>query len=391
MVDSSIQALQQSSPPAPGDTSILFSGLASPRKSMFEILEAQNKFTREFEASRGQAAPSELIGLLENLKELQQRFGDIETAVRNDLFPHRMREIEQLIAGLGTPCTPNLGKDFLTCMADAGCKTEIDPTLTNPAQYTSYSYSRKNRGFVNKISLNSQKISDLYVMTNSIIHEMTHGFQKHAAPALHFSPFNPDTRVLIHPEDWILLENLCERDAYAKQALFNALISEDEPSVRDTSRVDVVSVEDFDNARLDFSTLQQTITHLALNALYKPTVKGDSSRNFEHNYIDIALKNYIAGMKSRRQERETDHVFVRLSPHDLWAIGSYNVGPNSLGFRNLDEGFLQRPHLLCDQQETLRGILAEFDIPSLHTCDYLSNHHITLRQQTAASPAQFSL
>lgn len=330
------------------------------------------------------------------LEAVGKSIESLKEVIDQELFPHDIATIRGMYAQIDHPEAPGIGRALLERLDEAGCKTVIEPTFTDDpnsltAEYVSYSYKK---GFRNQIGVNRFRLKDRNTglldalsLFDSLTHEGSHGLQKFAAPALHLSPFNRDTRAIIHPLDWIQLEGLCERDAFAEQGLFNYLLNKTNPAVRERSVWDVVSVDDFEKALARYPRLHNALIHVALNALHKPKIVGDNSFSFTHHYQGVALKNYRAGMVLRTEHGEMNHVFVRLEPQDFYAVGDYGVGPNALGIGKIDEEFLHRHELKPKDSEDLASLCSEYGIPPLEECPTLGEYNKALAQQRM-QPAQ---
>gem|GEM_PF-4147302 len=320
-----------------------------------------------------------MLAARENLKILTRDIARLTVEVDAELLTHDIEVIKSRIGVLSDPDCPDIGQQFLRKMEECACTIEIDPSLKDDdvsptARYISYAFGKTVRGFVNEIGINTYKLQDILALMDSVVHESFHSFQKNAAEALHLSPFNPDTVYIMHPEDWIHLENLCERGAYAKEGMFNALLSQHDPKARERSEFDVVSVKNFEEARDEYMDLQRALIHVALNALYKPTVVGDYSRLFLHHYQEVAIKNFAAGMSQRMLAGQSGFVFVRAESEDFYAIGNDGVGPNPFGHREIDPGFEERRKLSDKAQAKLDAVCERYNIPPLEQCITISEY-----------------
>lgn len=327
---------------------------------------------------------------LEQLGDIQKQIDALKHTVQTQKMGHLIAATKARMAGLHDDDASGFGKQFLDRMQDVDCKIHLDPHLRSLAVYTSYSYASHNRGFANEINLNPDRVNDEDAFVTSIAHEYIHAFQKNASPALHCSPFNPESRVVVHPEDWIMLEALCERDAYTKQAFLNSLLAKENSDVRGNSKNDIVTVDEFENIRSSSPSLADAMVSAALKSLQKPTHKKQpNGRTFVNNYQDVALQNYEAGMSMREQEHETDLVFVRLELPDLWQVGNYRVGPNSFGENIMEPLIERRFDLKPDAKERLDGIRQRFHIPPRDRCPTLRGYQASIHPsvQTPSQPA----
>ncbi len=352
------------------------------------LLAAQEILAADFANAADKGDINTLKKTRETLRVIEQGTGRLKKLLDEQLFNDDIRNIRELFSKLDDPEVPGIGLAFLKKLDETGCKIVAGENLTAEqnslkAVYTSYSYGKETRGFINEIAVNKFKLEDVLALMDSIEHEVFHALQKHSAPALHLSPFNPDTMAIIHPLDWIQLEGLCERDAYAKEGLFNWLISKTDPAMRDRSEYDVVSVDDFENALRRYPPIHNALIHVALNALYKSKVEGDDSFLFSHHYQGVAIGNYVAGMAKRMKDGKSNPVFVRLEAHDFYAVGDYGVGPNSLGNGSIDKGFLYRPCIQGADADKLDALYSKYNIPPLEDCPTLGEYNAAVAHQRA--------
>lgn len=330
---------------------------------------------------------------LEELDDARRKTGQIDRLILNNKAELLLGSMVDRISALRLPEAPQFGHSFVKAMDTVQCKIEVDEKLVGPAIYVSYSYAAHEFGFVNKIGLNPDRVEDEDDFTFSTSHEFFHAFQKHVSPALKLSPFNPDTRTIVHPLDWIMLEAACERDAYTKQAMISALLAEDNPDHAVKSRNQIVTAHEFNHAFERADSLADAVVSVALKSLHKPVSRSQPhGRTFVHNYQDVALKNFAAGMTMRENAGEKGFTFVRLELQDLWQVGNYGVGPNSFGEHVMEPLVGTRHPLLPDAQEKLQEMMEKHDIPHLHACPTLSDYksgayEFSQRRQSAPPPA----
>lgn len=324
---------------------------------------------------------------LEQLDDAKRKTDQIGTLILNNKAALLLDSMINRISELKHPEAPQFGHQFINAMNMVGCNIEVDDKLLCRAAYASYSYASHQRGFVNKIGLNPSRVEDEDEFTLSTSHEFFHAFQKHVAPALHLSPFNPDTRRIVHPLDWIMLEAACERDAYTKQAMISALMCKDNPGLAAKTRAEVVTANEFSAVLQRSNSLADAVVATALQSLHKPTSRSQPhGRTFVNNYQDVALGNFAAGMAMREKEGETDHTFMRLNLRHLWQVGNYGVGPNSLGERVMEPLIAVRQPLLPDAQKKLKDICEKYNIPPLEQCEILGDEHVPSMQRSTQSP-----
>ena len=280
---------------------------------------------------------------------------DLQKA-REDFVAGAIKTAGEWIGSLKDPALGNIGRQFLDQVIRSGCKEKVDVSHTSSvAAYCSFSYDP--RGFLNQVTYGAAAEESLVRLFSSKVHETTHALQKMLSPALHASPFNPDTKIIICPRDWVMLEERCEQDAYTKQAYFSSLLAPLLPEIRETMQRAPLSIEDFEKIRAAAPTIDQALTEAARQALNKSFYKNDpdAEYRFKNKIQDQALKNYEAGIALRRENNETGLIFVRLEPEDIAAIGA-SCGPNVFGTKGVLPEFLANPVMLRDTQKKLAEI-----------------------------------
>lgn len=374
----------QSAPPV----SDKFNALTLPAQRLADMRAAFDALENELSVDNVHLPVGELMATYNNLAAIGKDIEKQQRALQKKILPHYLALVERETMALSDPEAPEIGHQFIERMKEANCRTTIRPDIDFPAVYVSYVYGGRNQGFLNEIGLNPSKISeDINAFASSLRHEDFHALQKHNAEALHLSPFNPDTNAIVHPLHWILLEELCEKDAYTKQAFFNALDAVKDPSVRDASEKDIVSVRKFEEHRASAWSLENALVNTALNALSGRYVGQDYVGSWRDHYHGVALDNYARAIKSRYLNGEKDITFVRLDAKDFHAVGNYNVGPNSLGEKFIDPQFIETPELNRKHQRLLDDLCENFGIPTLESCVTLSGLKIKKEPALVKSPA----
>lgn len=247
------------------------------------------------------------------------------------------------IGGLADTELGNIGQEFIERFARSGCREKIDIRHTGLADYYSFSL-KEGEPFPNNIIYGPTALDDVANLFSSKVHEATHALQKMQSAALHASPFNPDTRIIICPRDWVLLEARCEQDAYVKQVLFTSLLARQLPEVRSMSARDAISVETFENIRAASRSIEDAVVETARQALGKSLYwdNPDAEWRFRDHYQSFALDNYAAGMRVRESRGQQNFIFVRIEPEDVEAIGA-SCGPNSFGANGILPEFSGKP------------------------------------------------
>jgi hypothetical protein len=299
----------------------------------------------------------------ESLKQTFQQQSFAHKQAREAFLENAIRTAREWIAHIEDPELKDIGRQFLDLATQSGCKQTIDIFFSNGlADYSSFSY-RPPRGFVNEITYGPGAEESIAKLFSAMVHETTHALQKMKSAALHASPFNPDTRIIICPRDWVTLEERCEQDAYTKQAFFNSMLAAFLPEVLETTKGDALSAKEFEAIRAAAPNAGEALIEAARQALAKSFYwdNPDAEYRFKNNIHDQALKNYAAGIDKRKSCNETGHIYVRLEPEDIAAIGA-SCGPNVFGANGVLPEFLDKPALLPKSQKKLDEINKECGI-----------------------------
>lgn len=398
------------------------------RKAAAELRRAAEKFAA-LSAARPAGSATDISGIMNDLSAGLDAAGRAEQTLLPDQMEHNLRVVRGWIANLSDTGMPTLGRDFETLYAGAGFRIGIDPELQCTASYTSFSLKASNPGFSNKITFGKYAAQNPFKLFNAHLHESIHGLQKRACPALQASPFNAenftinvddgyggayseDVSIVICPEDWLILQEKCEQDAYAKQAWLNSLLAQTHPDALDAGAKDALSARTFLDCRaraggdpvqaLRLAAPLASQTKFYVDAQGNPTGK----YTFANNWQDIALRDYATAIDIRRERGPTNFVFVRISPEDVHALGGA-FGPNSFGDNPSDPAMLTRtrsqttaynksfPEGAAARLTRLNEDLGIHNYAALPTLrDYLASHGLTLTDFTArstrtpSSPAQ---
>ena len=272
-------------------------------------------------------------------------------AAHKEMLAKAVDIVGKWITGLKDPELGDVGEAFTEHFAETECRQEIDPRETYlRAGYTSFRYKKGEEGFINRILYGMKAESDLDALFSARVHESTHAMQKKASVALHGSYANPRTRILICPEDWIMLQERCEQDAFTKQAWFCSLLADDLKEIVSSSSGEPISVPDFLALRKKYGNLPETLVGAARAYMDKRFYTDDGDYDdykFANAVHDSVLSGYNFAMDVRRKRGES-FTFVRLGPKDreaaVRAIGG-SFGPNSFGEGRILPEFLEGPHL----------------------------------------------
>lgn len=298
----------------------------------------------------------------ETLKQTFKEQSLAHKQAREAFLSNAIKTAREWIGRIEDPELGDIGKQFLDLADKSGCKQTIDIFFTNClADYCSFSYNP--RGFVNEITYGPGAEESIAKLFSAMVHETTHALQKMNSAALHASPFNPDTKIIICPRDWVTLEERCEQDAYTKQAYFNTMLAEFLPEIKDKTKGDGLSVATFEAIRGNAPNAGAALIEAARHALTKSFYwdNPNAEYRFKNNIQDQALKNFAAGITKRKSCNETGHIFVRLEPEDIAAIGA-SCGPNVFGSGFVLQEFLDKPVLLPKSQKKLDELNKECGI-----------------------------
>jgi hypothetical protein len=266
-----------------------------------------------------------------------------ESSTAFDAMLLRMVDIAaQWIDALDDPEIGPVGAGFAARLKQTGYEEEFAVKKYTRALYNSYSVLSGDSGFHNSLLYGWLALTNLDELVCARVHESRHCMQMQETPALHASPFNPDTKVVLCPEDWLFLNERCEQSAYAGQVWFMSLLADLTQADSDlnrkilrTSEFEPVSVSAFRELRERTGSLHAALVEAARSSLQKRFYTGTGSLDyylFSDNYADNALTGYAQVMNVRRNDnKEKGFVYVRLSPEEreaaVRAIGGI-FGPN---------------------------------------------------------------
>ena len=152
-------------------------------------------------------------------------------------------------------------------------------------------------------------------------HEIVHGLQAHASAARHAMVFGRDVPVLLCPQDYILLAERMEEDAYAKQTWLCALAAQDSPRL---DKVNDGRLHAFKANRAAFG-LTEALKIAARAAMAVPVAAGGERKSRREVYRQEWLSEYRKFLAYIRRSEKA--VFVRLTAADVKDVGE-SFGPN---------------------------------------------------------------
>jgi len=238
-----------------------------------------------------------------------------------------------------------LGSRFLQEFAATGCGESIDLQLQARASFQAH---HTTKGFINKILYSTTVLDDIKALFSSRTHEGVHAIQFGRSAAAHATPFNVGAKIMLCPRDAVLLEELKERDAFAKQLLLDKILTDD--------RYAASGIRFFENELQGYA---RTILR---------KLQWNDEMTFLDYYRGKAMGEYETRMKDRHKA-EGDIIYVRLEPEDILGVGD-SLGLHSFGTSPADAMTWQRP-LTPDQEARLEalnqalGIRNEGGLPTL--------------------------
>ncbi len=284
------------------------------------------------------------------------------------------------LARLNDPYLGAVGLDFINRLSRIGCRHIPTADGSCMAAYQSFIYPADpaSNGFNNRIAYGPKARDNKNLLFSAHIHEGMHALQKASAPALHASPYNPMTRIILCPRDWITAQERCEQDAYVKQAWLNSLMAVHDATLYKTSRTDPMSVSHFNSLRLTYGNLHTAMAHAAKTVLDRnffagPLPAGQPPTSFADHYHALSINNYAQIIASRIRNDGENIIFVRLDPDDILDIG-HGFGPNPFtrpGAMKCAQDFARPSKLSFDNKASLRdlnmdlGIVDDRSLPTL--------------------------
>lgn len=362
--------------------SMLFNVVSHPSKNFHDINEKVKAALAILKDAAGQLTFEQLTEIQQGVEEA--RLLVLETKIEVHQV-ERMLDRAQLI---NDEDAPTIGQDFAAAVRRANCNIVINHSIKEP-EYCGHSYGARNFGFANEVAFNPEHSCSDERFDSAASHEFFHAFEEDATPSSQYNPWNPYTRTILHPEDYALLMEACERDANAMQGGINYLRAKNNKAVYDATANDIVSAADFAAIRKESGSFAEALTAAALSSLSKPLKRSDpNGRTFVNSYQEMAIRNFENAMKRREAEGESGWTFVRLEPTDIWHMGNYGVGPNCFGEREMDMRFMTRHPLEPAAQKRMDALKDKYRIPPLVACPTIRQYTENLPQTTRQAQSQ---
>lgn len=235
---------------------------------------------------------------------------------------------DPLYARLGS-----LRQAFMDAFYASGCREITDQFMADPvARFRSH---LEIDGFQNENIFGDRALrqGDLARIFATINHERKHAIQFNEVAALHATPFNPKTRIVLAPADELCIMEAKEADAmswaWLLQQIVDGKISATDPAAQEQA-------------------LQGHVRHV----LETEIINDSTGLTALTYYRDLALSQYESILAARRQQYGPGGlVFVRLGVDDLAAFGA------SIGLRSF-AGHFETPPLLHRQSIRLAAMNA---------------------------------
>lgn len=339
---------------------------------------------------QGELSEEDLEKDIDRIYELKMRLENAELLRRGTLVKLRLASQDGIIETLTDLEAPNFGKKFLKRVADADIKFDIAYSgLTMPAVYTAYSLAEENRGFPNIMRFSPDRARNTYDLFLSSTHERGHGVENHLVDAMKCSPFNPDSKAVIHPIHWARLELACERETIADTVFMASKMAPHMPGLRehmrDAGASCMISIDEFEEIREKAPSLMDAMVTAALKALSKSPRDGVT---YEDTYTETALEHVSAGLYWRREFKLGEVTFVRLTDRDIHSVGAHGIIPNPMGERIMEPLLLRELTFNDRNQDTLDIICKKYNIPNLYDCPTLAEYRASEAGLTAREPEQ---
>lgn len=231
-----------------------------------------------------------------------------------------------------------LRQAFMAAFHASGCHETTNQFMADPvARFCSH---LEIDGFQNENIFGDRALrhGDLTRIFATINHERKHAIQFNEVAALHATPFNPKTRIVLAPAEELRIMEAKEADAiswaWLVQSIVNGKIS-----------------------ATDLTAQQTALQNHARDVLETEIVNDTTGLTALTYYRDLALSQYESILATRRQQYGPGGlIFVRLGAEDLAAFGA------SIGLRSF-AGDFQTPPLLHRQSARLAAMNDAHEIP----------------------------
>jgi hypothetical protein len=280
-----------------------------------------------------------------------------------------------LLRSLRDPAEGAVGEALYKAFKTTRALVDVDLDMKSRAIFASFAYppTPGTTGFTNTVFVGEQAMSHRHSLLSALAHEYTHALQTARSAALHASPFNAGTDIILCPRDFVTACERMEQDAYAKQAWFLSLLRTAHSGEPDFSTADPVPVATFNTLRAAASgSATAAMRQAALNMLACPGFHSDSGNlvSLAESYHEMALNAYKKVISQRLRDNPHGLQFARMEDEDILAIGRSH-GPALFGDDHLLPIFKGPADLspanrqFLDELNMMLGITDEDRLPTL--------------------------
>jgi hypothetical protein len=258
-----------------------------------------------------------------------------------------------------------LAEHFKGELKATAVREEIDDDAFGEVLYRNYMLSH---GWLNRIDYGPDAVVNPAQLFVNRTHEGVHAISQLNCPALRMYPCNPRTLHVLSPESFLHARELMEREAYAKEALFSALLAFMRPELKedlalhtacDASMFDRITEAWF----AEDGSLPHVLSEAADNALDNEIDHIGGVTTFRELYRENFLKEYEESMQGREIAGLLKSItFVTASDKDLARIGR-TVGPSALGTQDTLFPAASRPGWSPAQRERIAALHEKYGIP----------------------------
>ncbi len=366
--------------------------------ALAQLQSAMTEYLQSIEDGAVETSPQNIAEHVRTISSVNQAFSQASKL-------YSARSTEKLLEVISHPEAPTIGNDFISRLKQSGLTYNFYEDDAKDADLALFSAYHLKRGRVNELAVNVAKI-DLdrpHLTMSSFNHERFHALTSFVSDVYEHNAWNRKTRLLIHPYDKMVFDNLCERDAHTKQALINVLAmhsrSDDTEfckAMRRDTRFNVLSTLEMERLMKSDEPLQEILICAALQSMDKLYTKDVPGFTFTHSYYNSTLRDFRNGLLGRHGvntvAKITDPIpfqYFRLTPEDFYGLSLYGVGPSSLGGTKIDPRFSLEVDFASpiantpDIRAKYEALCKDFGIPERESCPTFTEILESQKQQKA--------
>jgi len=266
----------------------------------------------------------------------------------------------------------------------SGCgeKIRIDKTRTDLGGFSLYGLDQR---FDNNIYYNRLRFDDTGFAFVRRTHEIIHALQAQSSVALHANPGNKNADIILCPRDYLLIRELAEEDARAKETLVKYAAAQANPHLTTAFNSTGLSIKDFETALSIHKNMSMTLAVTAISALNTGCAEdGYEQKTLRDYYADMAFFDYYQNIARRQNEADEHPVqFVRLGDEDIYDLGTA-FGPCTFGSPDIYPAFQELLSPSAELLTEIAGLSEALDITDDRALPTLSEA-LTGRGQTPQS------